>query len=88
MCPVWFNIRCHHYCYNCKDKVGDFIKRVNKESLQSLFADKVHNKDLAIRDFVKVLTASLLSPYIYGQFFVFTYQECECCSGAPLGMTS
>ena len=33
----------------------DFTKRVDRGGLQSLLADKVVNKDLAIRDFVKVL---------------------------------
>ena len=55
MCPVWFNMIRHHCCYNCKDKMGDSIKWVNKEGLQSLFADKIYNKDLAICNFVKVL---------------------------------
>ena len=35
--------------------MGDFIKKVNKEGLQLVFADKVHNKDLAICNFVKAL---------------------------------
>ena len=48
-------VGCEHCCSKCKNEVKDFTKRVDKGGLQSLLADKVVNKDLAIRDFVKVL---------------------------------
>ena len=48
-------VKCQHYCSKCKGDVDAFTKRVYREGLQSLLADKVVNKDLSIRNFVKVL---------------------------------
>ena len=48
-------VGCEHRCSKCKNEVKGFTKWVDRGGLQSLLADKVVNKDLAIRDFVKVL---------------------------------
>ena len=48
-------VGCEHCCPKCKNEVKDVTKRLDRVGLQSLLADKVVNKDLAISDFVKVL---------------------------------
>ena len=48
-------VGCQHYCSKCKGEVDKFTKRVDKEGLQSLLADKVHSKDLLISNFVRIM---------------------------------
>ena len=46
-----------HYCSKCLKEVGGIIKRVNKEGLQSMLADKVHGSSKTIGQFVKLMKA-------------------------------
>ena len=48
---------CMHYCSKCLKEVGGFTKRVNKEGLQSMLADKVHGSSKTIKEFVKIMKA-------------------------------
>jgi len=49
---------CAHYCSKCLNVVGGLTKRVNKERLQSLLADKVHGSNKSVGKFVKLMKSN------------------------------
>ena len=46
-----------HYCSKCLNQVRGYTKRVNKEELQPLQADKVHGSSKTAGNFVKLMKA-------------------------------